>query len=197
VGQVLRLATREHSDGGRAHAVDVRRGPRAPLELLRRHVSERTHDGATAGGAELVAHRAEVDERERAVGTTQHVAGLDVAMHDRRRHAVEVREHDGAVLEQAHDLVGCEALTSREQLGEALAVDALHHEVERPVLLEVLDVAGHHRVPQRRDDARLPLCELHVLPGLRLRHVEALDRDGAVVAMVVRVERLALRADAE
>ena len=92
VWQLLGLRAREDAQRGRARGVHVGRGQRAALELLRGHVPERADDGAPAAGAEPVAHSAKVNQRERAVGPADHVAGLDVPVDHRRRAPVEVLE---------------------------------------------------------------------------------------------------------
>ena len=100
-------------------------------------------------------------------------------MDDEGRAPMEVPERVGDVLEHPSDLGDVERLLAQTEAGEALALDLLHHEVERAVLLEVLDVLRQARVIERRERPRLALGELDVLPGLRLVHTEALDRDHA------------------
>ncbi len=77
---------------------------------------------------------------------------------------------------------------------ERFAFDLLHHEVERALFFEVLDVARHERMVERRENACLTLGELDVLPAACAAHVEALDRHGAARLHVGRFVGHALRA---
>jgi hypothetical protein len=145
-------------------------------------------------GSELVAHGAEVDERERAVRPPDHVSRLQVAMDDRRRATVEVPEHVVRVAKQAHDVLFTQHTAPLAKRSEALAFDLLHHEVERALLLEVVDVRRQLRMGQRTQHLGFALRELDVLPRLRPAHVEALDGDGLSLALVDSVVRPPLRA---
>ena len=177
VRQLLGVDAGEHRHGGRAEAVDVGARRRAALELLGRHEAERADDGATAGGLQPIPDRAEVDQRERAVGPAKDVARLDVAMNDGRRAPVEVTKGLADVLEHARDVHGAHGASVLLDRGQALSFDLLHHEIERAVLLEVFEVARQPRMIERRERARLALRELDVLPRLRAADAEALDRD--------------------
>src|SRR6185503_5438954 len=73
----------------------------------------------------------------------------------------------------------------------------LHHEVERAVLFEVIDVRGEGRMRKRREHRRLAFGELDVFPGLRPLHDEALDGDRRARILIDAVEGRPLRAFAE
>jgi hypothetical protein len=108
--------------------------------------------------------------------------------------AVQVARRPVRVLEEpAHVGLG-EALAGAQSGRHARPLDFLHHEVEDAVFLEVLDVAGQGAVRERREDPRLALGELHVLPCLGAADVEPLHGHEAAVPLVDGLERGALRA---
>ena len=190
----LRLHAGQRRERRRAHRIDVGRRQRASLELLRSHVADGADDGARASPAHELAHGAEVDEHVGPVRASHDVAWLDVAMDHRRATPVEIGQRAIGAGEEATNLVLGERTDPPPHRVERLALDLLHDEVERAVLLEVREVAGHERVIERREHARLALRELDVLPGPSTAHVEALDRDGASGLDVHRVVGHALRA---
>ena len=57
-------------------------------------------------------------------------------MDDRRRAAVQVVEDVGGVAQQPHHLAFAQRGAALVQGAEALALDLLHHQIERAVLLE-------------------------------------------------------------
>ena len=192
VRQVFRLLAADQTERGGADGVHVagRRG--ATLKLLGRHEAEGTDDGAAALRLQTVAHRAKIDQAVRAVGAQDDVAGLDVAMHDRRRVAVQVTQALGRIAQEAHDLLVIERDATLAARRERLALDLFHHQVEGAVLFEMFDVARQVGVVERRQHRRFTLGQLDVFPRLGAANREALDRDRPPLALVDRLERLAL-----
>ncbi len=110
---------------------------------------------------------------------------------------MQVVEHLGGVVQKARHLFFAEEHTALAQTREALPLNLFHHEIERPVLFEVVDVPGELRMRQGLEHPGFTLRQLDVLPAFGPAHVEPLDRDGSPFDLVQAVERSALRALAE
>ncbi len=121
------LAAREQAERGRRDGVDVTARRGAALKLLGRHETERADHGAAAFGFQAIAHRAEVDQAIRAVRPQEHVARLDVAVHDGRRPAVQVAEASVRFVQEAFDLLLIEARAAPASLRQRFALDLFHH----------------------------------------------------------------------
>ncbi len=197
VGKRVGLGAGERGDHGGADRVDVGGGEGAPLQLLGGHVAHGADHGARAAPRHELGDRAEVDEDVGPVGPAHDVAGLDVAVDDGGRAAVQVSGGAVGACEEAPHLVLGERALAAADLVEGLALDLLHHEVERVVLLEAVEVLGDQRVIEGREHAGLALGELHVLPAARAADVEPLDGDAALLALVEGVVGGALRALSE
>ena len=105
VRQCLRLDTGEQRDRRRADRVYVAARQCAALKLFGGHVAERADNSTAPFKLERVAHRAEVDECVRAVGTPYDVARFDVAMNDGRCASVQVVEGVRCFTQKARDVV--------------------------------------------------------------------------------------------
>jgi hypothetical protein len=165
-------------------------GDRRTLHLLGRGVLQRQRAapflGQRAGrvGPRVALEQlgdAEVEQLDAAVARDEHVARLDVAMHDE----VAVRMRDGGqhLHEQADALLDAQALRVGMAV-DALAVDQLEHEVGLAVGRDAgIEHAGDVRVGQPRENRALApeaLCRRVAEP----RQVQQLDRHAAFVLAV-------------
>ncbi len=159
--------------------------------LLRRHVGERAEQPVVDGRVGIADERdAEVGQLQDAVVAQQHVARLDVAVHD----AVLVgvgqriadrghRAHDGGVVEHA----------LAEGARQVVAAHQLEDHVDVVVVLDALEQPDDGRVVERRGDP-------HLAPGAPLEALVAgdrLQRDRVAAGLVDRLEDGTRAADAE
>ena len=140
----------------------------------------------------MIPDTSKIDEAITSGYRQNHVSGLEIAMDHGRRAAVQVRERALGVVEHARHVGHAERLSGLSQRRDALAVDELHHEVERALFFEVVVVARDPIVIERGQRARLALGELDVLPRLRVRDAERLDRDASVLLAIAPFERVTL-----
>jgi hypothetical protein len=179
---VERDAPREHLERHAADRVEV--GPGADVlrhRLLRRHVGRRA-DGRAGGGQERAGLHlrrrlgdAEVGDLHAPVGRDHQVLGLKVAVDDAVLLAVgEPRQQ---ALEHPADLRHRHLADVRAQRA---ALDVLHRDVRRALVLEVI-VHGHDvRVAQRARDTRLAHESLRERGIGRMERAELLERHEAV-----------------
>ena len=141
----------------------------APDDLLGRHVPELALELPGVGAALDLrrARDAEVGELHRARAIDEHVAGRDVAVHERERLARRRRARRGRTRAprstrerdvQRRRRAGCRSLARGGGADEARArraVDVLHRHVELAVLLAEVEDLDDVRVAEPRADARL------------------------------------------
>jgi hypothetical protein len=153
------------------------------VDLLGRGILARP--GAGQARLLVVLRDAEVDQEDDALRQDQ-VAGLDIAVNNRRRAGMQVAQGVEDLQHPGRDFVDRELLTLGEQVVEVLALDKLHHKELLVAVLEDIDRGREVRVSQLAQDLRLAQEEL------RRQHlaVVLLERDGAVELLVERfVER--------
>src|SRR5258706_3233 len=129
------------------------------------------------------------------------IAGLQVAVDDRRMLRVEVTEHLEHGARDAHRLRFVVAAAARELLRERLAVDELLHEVEEgdagALLFEVVAQLGDGRVIDAGEHGGLAAEEVDALPVAHVGERQLLDGDALAGLRVEGGEGVALAAAAE
>ena len=178
-----------------AQRVDV--GGRSDLltaHLLRRQVRRGADDHAGGGDVRGVGEHgdAEVRQVRAPVGVEQHVAGLDVAVHDAVAVHVGQRVAEGRA--EGDDVAERER-TAADAVGEGLALDELHDEVGAVALLA--DVVDRHQAGVVHAGERLDLALAPGLVGLADTGREQLDRDVTAQQLVARPEHLGGAAPAD
>ncbi len=142
-------------------------------------------------------NRAEIDQREAAVGTADHVGGLDVTVNDRWCELVQVVERVGGIVEKPPNLRRTEHLATAAERRQRLALDTLHHQTQRAVELEMIDVLGQARMIERLLHQCFTFRQLDVFPRGRTAHEEALHGHAPPGRLVLGFQRLALSAGAQ
>ena len=183
-----RLAGQQLVEHG-AERVDVGRGAHVLAErLLGSQVCRGAEHGARQGQARGLDSPCdpEVRDLEHAVAPEQEVLRLHVPMDEAR--VVGVLERRGRLAPEPGRLVGLEPAAPREQVGDRLAVDELHHDVRPALVLARVEDPDDVRVRQPRREpglAQEPGAELRVAPEVL---GEQLDGDRPVQLLVVGAE---------
>lgn len=133
------------------------------------------------------AYRPEIDQCRGAVLPQDHIAGLDVAMQDRRYAAVQVLEHAEQLEQQIQGARRIEHPALRDALRQAFAGDEFHdeHDGVRAVQLgrERVDEFGNAVMPQRAQRLGFALEQLEAFEvGVLAEGFEGDVAPGGVVA---------------
>jgi len=185
-----------------AERVDVRpRVDRFTLDLLRRHVVDRSDEAAVAGEAARRRHvtgEPEVADvcvlalRRRC---DQDVARLDITMD--KPGSVRGVKCTRSLLDEIDRPVGLEATLAAQYLPEIRTVDQLHDEVQASVLLSRTERWDDVRIVEARCELGLAQEALPEALVARERCIEELERDDTIALNVMRAIDLGHRTPAE
>src|SRR5581483_8948030 len=177
----LRVAPGEQMMHRGGKRVEIRARLDLAHVLLRRGVADRAYLSPAATRRQE-ARDAEVDEHRAAVLVDHNVAGLEVAVDDRRRLRVQEAEHIENLARPAQHLGLGQPAAGAELVEHPLQIAAsneLHHQVVAIILGEVVDDVGDARMGKHGEYARLarevldrlllgnPVADDHLLDGDR------------------------------
>ena len=196
-------ASHEQLVGDTAERVDVASvGELGGLVLaergLGRHVRRAAHDEVAAGGAVEHAGHAEIADRDAEGPVDEEVGGLQIAVDGAGR--VDGLDPEARLIEDTNRLVeiGEGAPGPRaEPLIDGAALDVLHDEVGRPLVLAEREDRQHVAMPDARHGPRLVVEERAHLREREELRLDELDGDLAIEPLVDGQRHGSHAADAE
>ena len=183
-GEIRRRPPGDHMEQGSAQGIEVRSGFGLAHELLRRHVSEGTHDVGSRlarqtppGPTPPEIHQSHIASR-----TDDHVGGFDVAVKDRWGTAVQiVQDVQQPQRHLPHFLLPQHGTRVHPEL-QGCPLHVLLHDVEGGGLVpraENLQNLRNSRVTQPGQNVGFPLEEFQVLPVVQALEMQLLHSESA------------------